>query len=64
MNGPTIRHCRHCWGGCPGDCLLPGDTGLCIHNPVPAMPFRDRVRLVGSRRFWRRLFWGIGATHR
>jgi hypothetical protein len=55
------RHCRHCLGDCPGDCLLPGDAGdagLCIHKPAPAMSWRERLRLLGSRKFWRRVFWG------
>jgi hypothetical protein len=24
MSMPRARHCRHCWGDCAGDCLLPG----------------------------------------
>ena len=40
---PAYRHCRHCWGNCDGECLLPGDTGACIH--VPSMPLRRRVWL-------------------
>ena len=27
----AVRHCRHCWGDCLGECLL-GDTGMCIHG--------------------------------
>ena len=69
---PSVGHCRHCFGACPGDCLLPGDTGetgVCIHNPVPRRPWRERLRLMGSRRWWRRLFVGpewlaLGAAHR
>jgi hypothetical protein len=57
---PVDRHCRHCAGNCPGDCLLPGDSGLCIHHPLPRLPLRVRLRLIGSRRFWRRLLWGPG----
>jgi hypothetical protein len=57
---PTGRHCRHCAGNCPGDCLLPGDSGLCIHRPLPRLPPRVRLRLIGTRRFWRRLLWGPG----
>jgi hypothetical protein len=55
---PAIRHCRHCLGDCGGDCLLPGDTGLCIHKPVRKLAFGERVQLLGNRRFWRRVFWG------
>jgi hypothetical protein len=49
----TARHCRHCLGGCAGDCLLPGDADLCIHRPVPRMPLRYRLGLLRRRRFWR-----------
>jgi hypothetical protein len=28
---PERRHCRHCLGGCPGDCLI-GDSGRCSHG--------------------------------
>jgi hypothetical protein len=63
---PAVRHCRHCWGNCAGDCLFPGaegDAGLCIHRPYPRLPlpWRDRVRLVVNRQFWRRILWGIHA---
>lgn len=34
-------HCRHCYGDCPGDCLLPGDTGMCIHGRLRRLPFRQ-----------------------
>jgi len=57
---PAARHCRHCMGACDGDCLLPGDIGLCIHRPLPRRPFRARLRLIGTRQFWRRLLWGPG----
>jgi hypothetical protein len=58
---PATRHCRHCMlGGCNGGCLLPGGSGLCIHRPVPRLPPRDRLRLIATRRFWRRLLWGPG----
>jgi len=26
---PEYRHCRHCLGGCPGDCLI-GDSGRSV----------------------------------
>jgi hypothetical protein len=48
---PAYRHCRHCYGDCPGDCLLPGDSGACIHGRVK-MPFPQRVRLWFYR-LWR-----------
>lgn len=59
---PGIRHCQHCWGNCIGDCWLPGaagEAGLCIHRPYPRLTRRDRLRLLGNRRFWRRVFWGL-----
>ena len=61
---PVTRHCRHCWGNCDGDCLLPGpagEAGLCIHNPNPRLPWRDRFLLVTVKGFWRRFFWGTHA---
>jgi len=39
----VVRHCRHCWGDCLGDCLL-GDTGLCIHNVNARMIRQARAR--------------------
>jgi hypothetical protein len=48
-------HCRHCLGDCHGSCLLPGNTGRCIHHPVPRVPVRQWVRLMGTRRFWSRV---------
>ena len=57
---PAVRHCRHCAGACSGDCLLPGDGGLCIHRPLPRRSLRAQLRLIGTGRFWRRLFWGPG----
>lgn len=52
-------HCRHCLGNCNGTCLLYGGSGLCIHNPIRRQPLRAWPRLVRSRRFWRRIFWGV-----
>ena len=43
--------------------LLPGGTGLCIHQPVSRRSFRERLRLAGSRTFWRRVLWGSDAAH-
>jgi hypothetical protein len=58
---PATRHCRHCLlADCNGECMLPGDTGLCIHRPVPRQALRARIRLVATLRFWRRLLWGPG----
>ena len=55
---PTVRHCRHCLGDCGGDCLLPGNTGLCIHKPAQRLTWRERLLLLGNRRWWRRVFRG------
>jgi hypothetical protein len=52
-------HCRHCLGNCNGTCLLRGGNGLCIHNPLPRQSLRANPRLVLSRRFWRRILWGV-----
>ena len=56
---PTVGHCRHCYGDCEGTCLLPGGQGLCRHKPVPRLTFRERLTLLGKRRFWHRVFWGL-----
>ena len=58
----TGRHCKHCWTDCGGICLLPGDKGLCIHKPNPRLPLRQLMMNVGNRRFWHRVFWGIGRS--
>jgi hypothetical protein len=52
------RHCRHCLGNCSGDCLL-GDSGRCIHewNRKPSQ--LPRWQLLLTRRWWRRVFWGV-----
>lgn len=55
---PEVRHCRHCWGDCPGDCLV-GESGICIHGwNGKRPPFRWQLLL--NRRWWRRVFWGTG----
>jgi hypothetical protein len=56
-----VSHCRHCLGDCAGDCLV-DDTGWCIHGGNRAnrgLSWRLRVQLLGSRRWWRRVFWGV-----
>jgi hypothetical protein len=58
---PAGRHCKHCWTDCDGTCLLPGaagEAGLCIHKPIPKLPFRQRAMLLGQRRFWHRVLTG------
>jgi hypothetical protein len=50
------RHCRHCLGDCPGDCLL-GD-GQCIHGRNGKRPPQGTWQLLLTRRWWRRLLWG------
>ena len=53
---PEIRHCRHCWGDCPGDCLV-GESGQCIHGWNEKPPRQLGKKLL-SRRWWHRVFWG------
>jgi hypothetical protein len=60
---PAIQHCRHCWGACAGDCLLPGQAGLCIHQPLPRRTRRQRLRLLGTRRWWSRRLRGPGPLY-
>ena len=31
---------------------------LCIHKPVPKLAVGERLTLLRTRRFWRRVFWG------
>src|SRR5580693_1491175 len=56
---PRSRHCRHCMGDCPGDCLLSG--GQCIHGWNEKPPRRFYWRLVVTRRWWGRVMWGRDA---
>jgi hypothetical protein len=53
----AVRHCRHCWGDCLGECLL-GDTGMCIHGRNSRTAPRMRAQWLLSRKWWRRVFWG------
>jgi hypothetical protein len=41
---PAIHHCRHCYGDCPGDCLIPGGGGACIHRRA-SVSFRQQLRI-------------------
>jgi hypothetical protein len=50
------RHCRHCAGDCPGDCLLP--DGHCIHGWNGKHPRWFTWQLLLNRRWWRRVLWG------
>jgi hypothetical protein len=36
------------------------EAGRCIHGGGPVMPWRLRFRLLATRRWWRRVFWGPG----
>jgi len=56
---PEVRHCRHCLGDCPGNCLI-GDTGRCMHGWSEKPPRQFRWQLVLTRKWWHRVFWGIG----
>jgi hypothetical protein len=51
------RHCRHCAGDCPGDCLL-GD-GQCIHGWHEKRPRQFGWRVLLTRRWWDRALWGV-----
>jgi len=49
---PFPRHCRHCWGDCPGDCMLPGQLGQdgsCIHRAFRRLSFRQWIWLRRQR---------------
>lgn len=52
------RHCRHCLGDCPGDCLM-GESGRCIHGWHEKPPSRFQWQWLLTRKWWRRLFWGV-----
>ena len=60
LPGRHDQHCRHC-GELPR-AIASSRAGpvSCIHRPSPTLPFRDRLRLLGRRRFWRRVFHGTG----
>jgi hypothetical protein len=49
------RHCRHCAGNCPGDCLLA--SGQCIHDWNGRRP-PFTWQLLLARRWWHRVLWG------
>jgi hypothetical protein len=51
------RHCRHCLGDCPGECLI-GDSGRCIHGWHEKRPRQFSWQLLLTRRWWHRVFWG------
>ena len=54
---PEIRHCRHCWGDCSGDCLV-GASGRCIHGWNERPPRLLTWQVLRTRRWWHRVFWG------
>ena len=53
----VVRHCRHCWGDCLGDCLL-DDTGTCLHNVHTRKMRQTRARRLLSPAWLRMLFRG------
>jgi hypothetical protein len=55
---PQARHCRHCAGNCPGDCLI-GDTGRCMHGWNEKHPRQFRLQVLLTREWWNRVFWGV-----
>ncbi|HEY0938302.1 MAG TPA: hypothetical protein VGD91_31720 [Trebonia sp.] len=61
MSSPDLparppRHCRHCAGDCPGDCLL-GD-GQCSHGWDTRPPRQFGWPVLLTRRWWDRVLWG------
>ena len=56
---PEARHCRHCAGDCPGDCLL-GESGRCMHGWNEKRPRQFSWQLLLTRKWWHRVFWGAG----
>ncbi len=55
---PAASHCRHCYGNCPGNCLLPGGSGGCIHKPA-RLTAAQRLARWRTRAFWRRVVRGL-----
>jgi hypothetical protein len=55
---PEYRHCRHCLGDCPGDCLL-GDSGRCIHGWTEKHSHQFSWQLILTRKWWHRVFRGV-----
>jgi hypothetical protein len=55
---PERRHCRHCLGDCPGDCLF--DSGRCIHGWHDKPQRQFTWQLLLTRKWWHRVFWGTG----
>jgi len=53
----AVRHCRHCWGACPGDCVL-DDTGMCVHNVNARMMKQLRAQRPLTPKWLRMLFRG------
>jgi hypothetical protein len=51
------RHCRHCLGDCPGDCLLGDDW--CIHGRNEKRPRTFTWQVLLTRRWWDRVLWGL-----
>jgi hypothetical protein len=55
---PEYRHCRHCMGDCPGNCLI-GDSGRCIHGWNEKRPRQFTWQLLLTRKWWHRVFRGV-----
>ena len=54
----AVRHCRHCWGNCLGDCVLDYSAGMCIHGRDGAKRMRMQPQWLVNRRWWRWVLWG------
>jgi hypothetical protein len=51
---PEPRHCRHCYGACPGSCLI-GQPGRCIHGWNGKHPRPFSWQLLMTRKWWHRV---------
>ncbi|HEY1626450.1 MAG TPA: hypothetical protein VGG16_21915 [Streptosporangiaceae bacterium] len=61
MPKASPRHCKHCLGDCPGDCLN-GNTGRCLHGWNGPHRRRFNPRYLMARGWWRQLLWGPGRS--
>jgi hypothetical protein len=55
---PEPRHCRHCYGGCSGSCLI-GQSGRCIHGWNEKHLRQFSWQWLLTREWWRRVLRGV-----
>jgi len=55
---PEPRHCRHCYGGCDGGCLI-DESGRCIHGWNGKHPRQFTWQLLLTRGWWHRVLRGF-----